>query len=86
MGVRGDHRGVRGHWQTQKGTFMSGEHGREPALTAHVAASEGSDVARLRQALVVGLDAKFDIDHVTLQIEAPTGCREAGVPNGRMHA
>jgi cobalt-zinc-cadmium efflux system protein len=59
---------------------------REPALTAHVVAAEGSDVARLREALVAGLDAKFEIGHVTLQIEAPTGCREAEIPNGRMHA
>jgi len=59
---------------------------REPALTAHVVAVEDSDVAQLREALVAGLDANFDIGHVTLQIEAPTGCREATVPSGRLHA
>lgn len=59
---------------------------REPALTAHVVAEDKSDVAQMREALVAGLDAKFDIGHVTLQIEAPTGCREAAAPSGRMHA
>jgi len=59
---------------------------REPALTAHVVISEGSSVAKMREALVADLNAEFDIGHVTLQFEMSTRCRQAEMPNGRMYA
>lgn len=59
---------------------------REPALTAHVVATEGMDLARLREALVTILAARFDIGHVTLQLEALSECCVAGTPDGGMHA
>lgn len=59
---------------------------RDPTLTAHVVASEESNVDQLREAIVVDLDARFEIDHVTLQIETSTRCREAENGDGRIHA
>ena len=47
---------------------------RDPVLTAHVVIAEKSDVPQLRDTLVAGLDATFNINHVTLQIEVETPC------------
>jgi len=41
-----------------------------PALTAHVVAADGVEGDRLRRTLAAVLHAEFDIDHVTLQVEA----------------
>lgn len=41
-----------------------------PALTAHVVTAEGSDGDRLRRALVDVLHDRFEIEHITLQIES----------------
>ena len=43
----------------------------EPALTSHVVVEEGTDHAMIRQGVNAMLDEKFEIEHTTLQIEAP---------------
>ena len=41
-----------------------------PALTAHVVIADGADADALRAALCDGLHVRFDIDHITLQMES----------------
>ncbi|WP_371180857.1 cation diffusion facilitator family transporter [Xanthomonas sacchari] len=62
-----------------------------PALTAHVVVADGADADALRAALCDGLHAQFDIDHITLQMEAghcgatPCGAPPAGEGGGHAH-
>lgn len=42
---------------------------REPALTAHILVTDGTDAARLRQQVNAMLEEKFEIEHATLQVE-----------------
>lgn len=59
---------------------------REPALTAHLVVGAGADVAALRMAVLATLEAKFEIGHVTLQVEvASEGCLTADC-EGSAHA
>lgn len=57
-----------------------------PALTAHVVAAEGTDNDRLRRTLATLLHAKFEIDHVTLQVEADHCGDACAVQAGKGHA
>ena len=59
---------------------------REPALTAHVVVTEGSDATEVREALVAMLGTEFEIGHTTLQIEVAVECRAAADPERRVHA
>ncbi|MBN6150838.1 cation transporter [Xanthomonas sp. AmX2] len=58
-----------------------------PALTAHVVLADAADGDALRVSLREGLHARFDIDHVTLQMEtghcgaAPCGTPAAAAPD-----
>ena len=52
-----------------------------PALTAHVVIADGADADALRAALCDGLHARFDIDHITLQMEVGhCGAEPCGTP------
>jgi len=60
-----------------------------PALTAHVVMADGVDADALRRALGTALHEGFDIDHVTLQIEADhcgDSCSVGGPGAGHEHA
>jgi len=57
-----------------------------PALTAHVVMADGIDADALRRVLGTALHEAFDIDHVTLQIEADHCGDSCSVGTARAHA
>ncbi len=59
-----------------------------PALTAHVVSADGVEGDGLRRELAAMLHARFEIDHVTLQVEADhcgDACALHAAPAGKRH-
>jgi len=58
-----------------------------PALTAHIVVDEATDRDRLRDTLGILLQDRFDIAHVTLQVESGgCGTEPCGTPKPTAHA